>query len=125
MIDDIDPCTWLGTETRKARKAHRCDECRREIQAGESYARSTYVMDGDLRVNKACAHCDATRAWLTKHCGGWVTEHLLEELQEHHSEGYREDRLARLIVGVRRNWRRFDGAGLMAVPNVTTAAATS
>lgn len=117
-IDDCDPCDWFGTVERTARKPHACGECGRDIAPGEHYKVSSYVMDGQFFTNKACAHCAVARTWLEKHCGGWVTEALLEELQEHwdESESYRkQDRLGRLLVGVRRGWAGFRG-GLMPIP---------
>ena len=50
------------------------------------------------------------------HCGGWVTGLLAEDLHEHHNEGYHEDGLLRLLVGLNRKWKRFDNSGLMRVP---------
>jgi hypothetical protein len=117
MIDDADPCTWFGTDSHRARKPHKCAECGRAIAAGEVYFRSTYISDGKFEAVKACEHCHAARDWLTKHCGGWLTYGLRDELDEHWDEGYREDRLGRLIVGVRRDWQRF-GGGLMPVPHI-------
>lgn len=119
-IDDCEPCTWFGTEYRKARKDHVCAECYRAITKGEVYAASSYISDGGFSTNKACAHCDASREWLNKHCGGWVTEGLMEELEEHFEEGYKEDRLARLIVGIKRKWVKFSGSGLMQIPTIPT-----
>lgn len=114
-IDDCEPCTWFGTNERTARKEHKCDECGRKIAPGELYDVSSYVWEGEFHTNKACAHCGIARSWLTVHCGGWVTEALHEELQEHWDENYRKDGLGRLLVGVRRKWSRFDG-GLMPYP---------
>ena len=70
--------------------------------------------------NKACAHCAVARTWLSAHCGGWVTEALREELEEHWYERYREDRLGRLIVGMRNQWQRLRGDGLMPIPAAVT-----
>lgn len=116
MIEDAEPCTWLGTDTHTARKSHRCCECKRDIAPGEKYHYSKFIQDGSFEFNKACAHCHAARAWLTKHCGGWLTESLREELEEHYAGGYRVDGLPRLVVGVRRRWQGFNGQQLMRVP---------
>lgn len=126
MIDDVESCTWFGTELRKARKQHRCAECRRDIEPSEQYAYSTYLDDGGaFCVNKACAHCHAAREWLVRHCGGWVTEALVEELAEHFASDYRVDGLARLYVGARRKWRGFNGRPLMTVPSLVARASSS
>ncbi len=118
-VDDAEG-VWLGTTIQKTRKHRRCDECHRDIAIGERYERAKWLFDGQFDTNTACEHCVAARTWLDVHCGGWVTGTLLEELEEHVAEGYKEDRLHRLLVGVKRRWQRFSGAGLMMIPNVVT-----
>lgn len=49
---------WTDIE-RKARKAHRCYECHRDIQPGETYTRSAGVWEGDFQCVKRCGHCIA------------------------------------------------------------------
>jgi hypothetical protein len=49
---------WTDIE-RKARKAHRCYECNRTIQPGETYTRSAGVWEGNFQCVKRCAHCMA------------------------------------------------------------------
>lgn len=118
MIDDADPCTWFGTKDRKARKEHTCAECNRTIGIGETYYCSSYVSCGSFYENKACAHCHNARDWLSKHCGGWLTESLREELEEHFWSGYRADNLAKLWVGIQRQWKGFNGKPLMPIPAI-------
>jgi hypothetical protein len=115
-IDDAEPCPWFGTKIRFARKQHQCSECDRAIAPSESYAYSTYAFNGSAYSHKACAHCNIAKGWLEKHCGGGITGGLREELEEHYEQNYRCDRLGRLLTGVKRQWQRFDGAGLMRSP---------
>ena len=116
-IDNVEHCDWFGTRIIKnARKEHRCAECGRAITPGESYAYSTFAADGQLLDNKACEHCHAAREWLNKHCGGWVTEALDEDLAEHFFNGYTADGLGRLIVSIRHQWRWLRKDGMRPVP---------
>jgi hypothetical protein len=70
--------------------------------------------EGDMWQAKMCAHCHAGAALLQKHCGGWLFGGVQEDLQDHISEVLPWSmRAARLVVGMRRKWRRFDGNGMM------------
>jgi hypothetical protein len=112
---EFEHCTWFGSEVRRTRKQRQCDECGRQILVGEKYQRSTWKGDG-FQVGEACEHCTAAGTWLLAHCGYEMSGGLHDELLEHVGEGYTEDRLGRLVVGMRRKWQRFDRTGLMPVP---------
>src|SRR6478609_8839022 len=43
---------------RKARKQHRCEECRKFIEKGEFYTHHSSKYDGVLSSHKTCARCD-------------------------------------------------------------------
>lgn len=58
-IDYDDDGVYLGGGRRKARKAHRCGECGRTIEPGETYRYWTWVFDGRADDSRLCAHCDA------------------------------------------------------------------
>lgn len=122
QIDQCDPCAFFTTVTPKARRTHRCAECGRTIEPGEIYHRTSYGRDGSVETNKACSHCGAAREWLNKHCGGWVTEALNEDLHEHWNEGYRVDSLGRLLVGMRNKWQWVRRAGLRPIPAIPKTA---
>jgi len=128
MIDSCDEqFTFLDVTDRKARKAHTCAECRRVIQPGETYKRTAAVYDGRWGTWQTCAHCRVAQAWLSRECGGFLQEGVLEDLEEHMDEFWGKDshrrlEVGRLIVGMRRDWKRFDGAGLMPVPRLKAAA---
>ena len=54
-------------ETPKARKAHRCCECRGTIQPGETYHSHNGVWDGEGATHKVCADCEALRQECDRH----------------------------------------------------------
>jgi len=118
MVDWGNGWKVFRTETRQARKPYRCCECRREIAAGETYEYATGILSGEYYwlTMRTCAHCAAgPERWLTRNCGGWLYEGVLEDLEEHRREGEGDIPLLRYIIGMRRQWRRRDGT-LMAVP---------
>jgi hypothetical protein len=47
----------LDNAIRKARKAHRCTGCSREIKAGERYQRQAIAEDGSVRTWIGCEEC--------------------------------------------------------------------
>lgn len=123
MVDGADTdWTPFATVERRARKEHRCGECGRTIEPGESYWILGGVAEGTIYRTKTCAHCKAGPcAWLVKHCRGYLLEGVLEDIEEHWD--YPDPALGlggmaevgRLLVSMRRRWRRHDGA-MMAIP---------
>lgn len=67
---DMPSC--FGEEIRKARKSHKCCECRGQIKAGECYTYSHGVWDGAGQSFKTCSDCESLRAELRK-------DHRLDE----------------------------------------------
>jgi hypothetical protein len=53
-------------EKRKARKDHRCEECRGAIKAGEIYCYHHGVFDGAGFSHKVCVDCEQIRTELNK-----------------------------------------------------------
>jgi hypothetical protein len=96
-----------------ARRAHKCAECWRRIDAGERYYRETFVFEGDLSHHKTCEHCMVVRQWLQDECGGWLFGSVQEDAADHAS-GYGVD-LARAVIGMRWKWRGRSGR-LLRVP---------
>lgn len=107
----------LGEATHKARKQHRCAECRRSIEPGETYHVDRYIFEGKLTHHKTCAHCMVVRGWLQDECGGWVYTGVEEDIREHAESGHYGFGVGRLAVGIRLNWRRKDGR-LMPLPHM-------
>jgi hypothetical protein len=115
---------WRETK-RRARKDHRCTECRRRIQSGEEYWSSFGVHEyGGAYTGKTCAHCHVAQEWLMKQCDGFIYEMVREDIEEHVLEFglVSTYSLARLAVGMRRRWTRRDGT-LMEIPEVPPLAA--
>lgn len=106
MADSSDPCDVHRAVERVARKAHRCQECGRIIEKGETYEYVTALYDGQWFTNKTCVHCIAARGWLSAICQGWIYGAVLEDLGEHWHEGwsYRSLDFGRLIVSARKQW---------------------
>lgn len=102
---------WIS-ETRRARKAHRCDTCGRQITPGEHY-RHGAGMDGSTAWSWAeCAHCRVLAAFVMD----------LYDLDEYDWTSVAEWDPAdlgefRVKAQWRRQWRRVDG-GLYPVPVV-------
>lgn len=60
--EDTEPNRCDRTELRRARKAHQCRECYREIKAGEQYEYySAISYDGDSFSVKTCLRCVRVR----------------------------------------------------------------
>lgn len=54
-------------KTRKAKKEHKCSECRGVIKPGEVYEHAWGVWDGDAQTFKACPDCLELRRWAQAH----------------------------------------------------------
>ena len=118
MIDNADRVTMLADAREvRARKAHRCDECRRTIEPGETYHTEAFVFEGESQTHKTCAHCWVVRQWLIDECGGMVYGEVEEDARQHAAENPRHygTELLRAVVGMGRHWRTRKGQ-LMPVP---------
>lgn len=116
-FDGERPEVWR-TATHTARKAYRCGECRRTIEPGERYIRDFTAFEGNAFTDLACGHCGVARDWLIENCGGFssgLVGLMVEHAQEYPGIGWG---LLRVGAGIARGWRRFDGAGLMPVPDM-------
>lgn len=116
MIDGGDRAEVWVESTQKARKEHRCGECGRTISPGEVYHKVFGVQDGDPFSGKWCSHCNVAKDWLWENCGGSILGMIEEDIREHVEEYSRMD-IARLAVGMGRDWQRFHG-GLMPLPKL-------
>lgn len=120
-IDGDAPDVYRATD-HVARVRHKCIECNRAIEPGETYRRAFSVYDGMVDTYKTCTHCQVGQAWLAENCGGFSHHGLFEEMEEH-AETYPDHRFGflRIKAGMRRQWKRFDGAGLMRHPPLPVA----
>lgn len=103
MIDcDDDQVTVLFERIQRALKAHRCMECGRQIDKGETYLCERYVWDGSAKTHKTCEHCTVARDWLNGECGGFIYGRVEEDMREHAYDGYPMDvrRVGRQTVRV-------------------------
>lgn len=84
-------CVWVDTSwdgpactsvhTRKARKEHRCYECRTTIKRGERYEETTGIWDGDPHRYRTCLDCVSVRKAFF--CEGWTYGSIWDDLYEH------------------------------------------
>jgi hypothetical protein len=116
MIDDADLTAFVFEQTPTACKKHKCSECSREINPGEKYTRTAIGIEGTVQTNKMCCHCKIAAQWLIKHCGGWCYGSIKEELTLHYDQQFREDNLQKLLIGINRKWKAFQGEGLLPCP---------
>jgi len=118
MIDGADErVRILDERLRKARVRHKCAECYRIIEPGESYLTESFVDEGKFNFHKTCAHCQIARQWLSDECGGFIYGSVAEDLQEHAEDSYYGVNVKMLYVGLTRKWRRMDGR-MWPVPRV-------
>ena len=77
---DYDAPSFHADTTVRARKPHRCCECRDVIPVGAQYERAAGKSDGDIWVAKTCLPCAEVRRAFA--CGGWVYGDLWEQAAE-------------------------------------------
>lgn len=117
MIDGAETGDFETHSYPKARKPHRCGECGRTIDRGETYRRDFCTYEGSGAAYKTCRHCEVGQRWLELNCGGWLFGGVGEDVREHAAE-YPSiaPGLLRVANGIRRGWKRADGHGLSPVP---------
>lgn len=114
MVDYAEPADVSHVDDVRARKPHRCDDCRGPIAIGETYRRAKFLQEGYWSSFAMCPACMAGPArWLTEQCGGYCFAGVEEDLAEHWSE--RHDlgisdaeilALGRLVIEMRRRHGR-------------------
>lgn len=112
---DYDRPEFYFENIRVARKEHTCCECDRIIKIKERYQSASGQWLGDFDVFKTCAHCMIGQIFLSKACNGWQFGGLWEDLKSH-AEEYRHFGLYRMVIGMRRKWKKFKSDGLMPIP---------
>lgn len=73
-------CKVWNSTTRKARKAHRCDECREEISVGARYEHISMLFDGAWDTSRLCLSCKEIGDHFT--CGSRILGVLWDDLEE-------------------------------------------
>jgi hypothetical protein len=118
MIDDAEgPVTMLSTAAPRARKQHKCAECARRIEPGESYSVERFLFDGSLTTHKTCSHCLVARGWLYDECGGFMYGSVEEDIREHATGGGYPVGVLRLAVGMWWKWKAPSGR-MLPVPKM-------
>ena len=80
MIDTLPDA--FGIEHRKARKEHRCCECRGLIQKGEHYFYSQGVWDHKGQSFKTCEECEALREKVNQYYDEYEDRPAFNQLYE-------------------------------------------
>lgn len=78
---DYEPADVYDVKTHVARKPHRCYECHRTIQPGETYERTSSLYDGLWTISPTCTHCLALRNYITAHvpCVCWLHGSMIDD----------------------------------------------
>jgi hypothetical protein len=81
---DYEAPEFYKAAIRKARKAHRCNECACVIRPGERYEYVSGMWDGDISTNKTCSRCLELRQYTQGHvpCFCWFHGEMVEEAIE-------------------------------------------
>lgn len=81
---DYDSPSFYSQVMRKARKRHRCDECRGEIIPGQKYEHASGLWDGDLLDFKTCLSCKDLVTWTKNNvpCLCLVHGEMIEKCKE-------------------------------------------
>lgn len=79
--DDCDHPALFTESWRKARKEHRCSECRREIPVGAKYQHIRGLWNGSWSTIKTCAVCVELRGHF--YYGSYIYGALWTDLQEY------------------------------------------
>jgi hypothetical protein len=80
MDYDSDSADFCTESTLKARKEHKCCECRGVIVKGRTYERAAGKTCGEMWSYATCAACAEIRDAFV--CGSWVYGQLWESIEE-------------------------------------------
>ncbi len=115
--DGGDTPTICRTKKVQARKPHRCAECRRTIEPGETYEYTFMVFEGSGDSYRVCAQCLVACRWLARNCGGYLFHEVREEIEEHAVEyPALGEPLRALAAAMRAGWRGSDGVLMAPLP---------
>lgn len=77
---DCDGPKVSATTTPRARKVIRCEECGKDIAAGERYERHHGLYEDAWYTNKTCMPCVAVRDHFA--CNGWIFGQVWSDISE-------------------------------------------
>lgn len=110
----MDYVNLIDQSTRKARKIHKCAECRRSIRVGESYFHEYLAYEGKRYGYNTCAHCMQARDFYIHEIQG---EFSYGDLYECLSDYSYEWPNKFYLDGMRRSWTKRDGT-LWKIPTI-------
>ena len=84
--DCYDALEFFSKTMRRARKEHKCCECRRMILPAEEYEHVSGKWEGQVETYKTCQDCLSIRREFF--CEGFFYEQMFEYLHEHLNEIY-------------------------------------
>lgn len=97
---------WMTSHPR-ARREHRCSDCRRIIRPGETYRRGVGFEGGTLYSEwKDCQHCEFV---LNQYDVAWDGEYNEDTFTEWAGDGFQDITEARLQAGYRNKWTTAQG----------------
>lgn len=83
---DYEPTDFYNRTTPKARIEHRCEECNRTIQPGESYEyiSAKWTCYDAVEIYKTCSHCLSLRQWVQAHipCFCWHHGNMRQDARD-------------------------------------------
>lgn len=81
---DYEPAQFYRAETRRARTAHKCTECKRLIAPGERYEKVFGKWEYVVEFINTCQRCLALREYVEAHvpCFCWAHHSLFEDVRE-------------------------------------------
>jgi hypothetical protein len=77
--NDDDPASFYETRKPRARKEHRCGECREVIRPGDLHEYVVGLWDGHFDSHRTCLSCVEIRDHFQ--CNGWLFGQLWEDLE--------------------------------------------
>lgn len=67
----------------KTRRRRQCAECQGWVPPGGYYAQISGKWDGEFKTFDVCRACQARAHYLSKECGGYVFDNILEDYESH------------------------------------------
>lgn len=101
-ISNLEYPTFYREIIRKAKKPHKCIECRKTISPGETYYYTTGKWDGNIEVYKTCFDCQSVKNAFF--CESYFFGTIWDDVQEHIDEmegNISSDCLLKLTKGAR------------------------
>jgi len=86
---DVDPDSepeFYYSSVRVARKFHKCDECKEEIEPGDTYEHVSGTWENEWLVNKTCSDCISARDVFFN--SGWYMGAVWDMIFEFIDESY-------------------------------------